>query len=388
VSAPRRPLWAGRIVAIVAILLLALNLRSAVAALSPIAALVAEDVPLDALALGVLGMLAPVAFALFVMLAGPLLRASAENSAVLFAGTALTFVGMGVGNVLLPPAVKRYFPDRIGVLTSAYATLLAVSTAIPPAIAVPLAEATSWRVSLAIWGLLALAAMVPWLVLWARRRTASTTAEAEPGRGSGGPQPQPRRPPRLRSSAVAWAMVVIFGVSSVHVYTAFAWLPQLLIEHAGVGAAAAGVMLGLYAIVGFPMSLVVPILAARMRSVGPLIYAGTLCYAFGYAGLLLAPEAATVLWVILAGAGGLIFPLTLVLINLRTRTPAGSVALSGFVQSLGYTAGAFGPLLVGLLREGTGNWHAPVAFLFITGLLPILGGVLLRRPGYVDDPRG
>jgi MFS transporter, CP family, cyanate transporter len=413
VSDPRRrPIWAGRTLALAAILLLALNLRSAVAALSPIAEFIAEDVPLDALALSVLGMLAPVAFAacgLFApaltrrfgleatligacvaMLAGPLLRASAGSSAVLFAGTALTFLGMGVGNVLLPPAVKRYFPDRIGALTAAYATLLAVSTTIPPAIAVPLAEATSWRVSLAVWGLFALIALAPWALLWLRaRRRARAAAEAAAADGVAVLPPQPHAATRrLRSSIVAWAMVLTFGVSSLNAYTIFAWLPQLLIEHAGLSAAAAGGMLAVFAFTGFPLSLAVPVLAARMRSVAPLIYVGSLCFVSGYLGLLLAPETATLLWVVLAGAGPLIFPVVLVLINTRTRTPAGSVALSGFTQGLGYTAGALGPLVVGLLHEGTGDWNAPLVFLLITGFLPVLAGLVLRKPGYVDDPRG
>ena len=403
----RRPLWAGRTLALAAILLLALNLRSAVAALSPIAAFIAEDVPLDALALGVLGMLAPVAFAscgLFapaltrrfgleatlvgacvVMLAGPLLRASAGSSAVLFAGTALTFLGMGVGNVLLPPAVKRFFPDRIGALTAAYATLLAVSSTIPPAIAVPLAEASSWRVSLAVWGLFAVLALVPWAVLWVRGRR---TARDASGDGRPLPPAQHLSARGLRKSPIAWAMVLAFAVSSLNAYGMFAWLPQLLMEHAGLSAAGAGALLAVYSLTGFPLSLGVPVLAARMRSVAPLIFVGALFFVTGYLGLLLAPGAATVLWVILAGAGPILFPVVLVLINTRTRTPSGSVALSGFSQGLGYSAGALGPLVVGVLHEVTGAWTGPLVFLLITGFLPVIAGLVLRRPGYVDEPRG
>ena len=40
--------------------------------------------------------------------------------------------------------------------------------------------------------------------------------------------------------------------------------------------------------------------------------------------------AAPWLWAIIAGLGPATFPLGLTLINLRTRTPAGSAALSGF----------------------------------------------------------
>jgi CP family cyanate transporter-like MFS transporter len=407
-----RPLWAGRTLALLAILLLALNLRSAVAALSPVVAFIQQDLPLEALTLGVLGMLAPVSFAacgLFApaltrrfglqatlilaclaMVAGPLLRGTAGSTTVLLLGTALTFLGMGIGNVLLPPAVKRYFPDRIGQLTAAYATLLAVSSSIPPAVAVPITETAGWRVSLAVWGILGLFALAPWGLLWLRSRR---TARAEALAAEGG-TPQPRSPEqgvsaaRLRSSPVAWAMVLAFAVSSLNAYSMFAWLPQLLIERAGVTPAVAGSLLAIYTFAGFPLSLIVPVLTVRMRSVAPLMYLGAACFTVSYLGLLFAPGSLTLLWVILGGMGPILFPVVLVLINTRTRTPAGSVALSGFAQGLGYTAAALGPLVVGLLRDLTGGWTATLVFLLLTGLLAVIAGVVLRRPGYVDDPRG
>jgi CP family cyanate transporter-like MFS transporter len=182
-------------------------------------------------------------------------------------------------------------------------------------------------------------------------------------------------------------MVLAFAVSSLNAYAMFAWLPQLLIEHAGVTPAAAGALLAVYTFTGFPLSLGVPVLAARMRSVAPLIYVGAACFVSGYLGLMLAPSTATLIWVILAGAGPILFPVVLVLINTRTRTPSGSVALSGFAQGLGYTAGAFGPLLVGMLHELTGSWTAPLLLLLITGFLPVIAGVVLStRSGYVDEP--
>jgi len=42
------------------------------------------------------------------------------------------FAGMAVGNVLLPPLVKRYFPDRVSLVTAVYATVMSVSTLLPP----------------------------------------------------------------------------------------------------------------------------------------------------------------------------------------------------------------------------------------------------------------
>jgi CP family cyanate transporter-like MFS transporter len=87
----------------------------------------------------------------------------------------------------------------------------------------------------------------------------------------------------------------------------------------------------------------------------------------------------------MAGLGPLLFPLVLVLINLRTRSHAGSVALSGFVQSVGYTLGALGPLSVALLHELTGGWTAPLLFLIGTALAVTVAGAVIARPHLLED---
>ena len=43
--------------------------------------------------------------------------------------------------------------------------------------------------------------------------------------------------------------------------------------------------------------------------------------------------------------------MALTLINLRTRTAAGSAALSGFTQGVGYAVACLGPLLFGMLHD-------------------------------------
>lgn len=59
---PRLPLWAGRTVALIGILFVAFNLRTAVTALSPIADAISVDIPMDSYALAFLGMVPPIAF--------------------------------------------------------------------------------------------------------------------------------------------------------------------------------------------------------------------------------------------------------------------------------------------------------------------------------------
>ncbi|TFD48847.1 MFS transporter [Cryobacterium frigoriphilum] len=396
---PTRRLWSGRVLALLGILLVASSLRTAVAALSPIVSLVEVDIPLGSVALGLLGMLPPLCFALFGIVT-PMLtrRLSLERVLVLalialmighagrggagsfgwfIAASVATFAGLGVANVILPPLVKKYFPDRIGLVTSLYVTVVSLSALIPPLVAVPIADAAGWRVSLGLWGVLTLFALVPWVTMIVRHRRAPADPRVE--------EADATILRRIWGSSIAWAIAVVFAASSLNAYAMFAWLPQLLIDRADVSPTEAGVMLSLYAAMGFPCAVIIPALTARLKNVGLLVYLGVVFFVVGDLGLLLIPDTLTWLWVSLAGLGPLFFPLALVLINLRTRTHEGAVALSGFVQSVGYLIGAIGPLAMALLHELTGAWTWPLLFLLATALLVTIAGAVINRPHMLED---
>lgn len=400
-NAALRPLWAGRALALVGIVAVAFNLRSAVASLSPVLVDLERDIPLSALAVGFLGMLPPLCYAVFgiatpviarrfgleatllVSLGGLAVgltgRGLAPSAGWLLAASTLTFAAIGVGNVLLPPLVKRYFPDRIGLVTTVYVTAMSVSTFLPPLVAVPVADASGWRVSLGLWGIMALASLVPWIALLVHPRReipAELPEEAEPG--------------LLRyafRSPLAWALMTVFAVSGFNAYALFAWLPLILQETAGSSPAEAGALLSLFAVMGLPAALAAPVLAARRGAVRVLVAVGAGSLVLGYLGLILAPSVATWAWVALIGIGPLFFPLALVLINLRTRTHAGAVALSGFVQSVGYVAVAVGPLAVGLLHDATGAWTIPLVFLLGSAVPAAIAGAIVARPRFFEDER-
>jgi len=301
-------------------------------------------------------------------------------------GSAVTLVGVGVCNVMLPPVVKRYFPDRIGMVTAGYATLMSISTALPSLLAVPVSDSLGWRFSLAIWAAVAGTALVPWIILLGRRRVAEAADRVRPLDDSAVVEvADAALERRLWHSPVAVAITITFSVSTINAYAAFAWLPQILIDTIGATPGAAGSLLAVYSIAGLPASIIAPILVSRLRSPSPVILAGVAFFVCGYLGLLLAPGTATVLWVLLIGLGPVLFPVCLVLINLRTRSHTGAVALSGFAQGIGYTAGAFGPLLVGVLHDASGGWTLPLLFLFTVSLVAIVGAVVLSRPGIVED---
>ncbi|MCU1409932.1 MAG: transporter permease [Rhodoglobus sp.] len=398
-AVPVRPLWAGRAAAVVGIVLLALNLRTAVAVLSPILSYVSGDIPLDSIGIGLLGMLAPLAFAAsgflapvvarriglelttvlacVAMIVGPVVRAVAPSYPVLVLGSVLALAGMGFANILLPPIIKKYFPDRVGLLTGVYVTLMSISASVPPLIAAPLAESAGWRVTIGAWGVLAVGALVPWLIVLLQHRRSLAEGAV--------PVVSQALLSRMPRSRVARAIALAFAMTALNVYALFAWLPEIVIDTAGATPAQAGALVALFGIIGLPAGLLAPVLATRVKNIGWVFAAAVGSYVVGYLGLLLAPGAATWLWVLLVGSGPIVFPLCLVLINLRTRSHEGSIALSGFVQGIAYAVGALGPLLIGLLHDLTGGWTVPLAFLLATTLLTLVSAAMLAKPVLVED---
>ncbi|MBP3977266.1 CynX/NimT family MFS transporter [Microbacterium sp. BLY] len=422
-----RPLWQGRTLALIGIVLVAFSLRSAVASLSPVLDHVAEDFPVAPVIVGLIGAAPPVCFALFglltplferrfglermavaaivLMAAGMLLRGLAPDSWSLLAATAVVFAGVGSGNVLLPPLVKKYFADRLGVMMTAYSTTLAVSTFLPPLVAVPVADSVGWRISLGMWGVVAALALVPWVTLLLRsrgdadREVPTELLVPDPTDGvddvrdavaaSTGPittqSASPRVFGRLWRLPLAWALALVFGTSSTMAYVAFAWLPTILVDLGGVSAATAGFLLSLFALVGLPCSMLVPVLVVRFQATRPLFLVAVVAGLVGLVGLLLAPTVALPLWVAIFGLTAIMFPLSLVLLSIRARTPESAVALSGFVQSIGYAIAAVFPLLVGLLHDTTDGWTVPL--LVVAGVLvvSIPAGIMAGRRRTIED---
>ncbi len=389
-------------IAVAGVVLTALSLRTAVAVVSPIADRIAVDIPLGSVELGVIGMLPPIAFAalalltpaivhrlglertmvvaLVAMIVGHAARGLAPDFTVFLLSSIVVLIGTGVGNVLVPPLVRRYFPGRVGVFTALVTTLMAVGTAIPSVLAEPVASTAGWRLAVGMWASIGLVALMPWIGLAVRARRAADDGALE--------EPQASLLTAMIRSRTAWAIAILFSTTALAVYAFFAWLPQVLTERTSLDAFGAGAMLSLYAVAAVPVSIAVPILAARMSDIRPLVWAAWAFFLLGYGGLLIIPDRLTWLWVLFAGLGPLLFPLALTLVGLRSRTQAGSVALSGFVQGVGYTVACVGPLVVGLTHEATGGYTTALVILLVATVPSLYAAHLLRSPRTVEDDLG
>ena len=156
------------LVAFVGVVLVSLNLRTAVTSLSPLLGVIDAEIGLGAAGMGLLGMIPTLMFAVWGVLTpmvlrrvglevltvlamiaaavGQVIRALAHDPWLMGAGSLVALAGMGIGNVVAPPLVKKYFPRHVAAVSMAYITGLQLGTVVPALAAVPVEEAAGWRV--------------------------------------------------------------------------------------------------------------------------------------------------------------------------------------------------------------------------------------------------
>ena len=370
-------------------------MRTAVSSLSPVVTYIQTEISLPIVTIGLLGVAAPLAFAIatsmanrptrrigvektligtsLLIIGGHALRALAWDSTALFAGSLMSLLGMGIGNVLLPVIVRKYFPDKVGLVSSFYISLTAISATAGSFFAVPVAEEFGWRLSLGQWGFLGILALLPLIAL----RSNSTPEVADTNQ-----QPQKA----IWRSPTAWAIFGTQAMTSIFGYVSFAWLPLLLLEHNSVTAIEAGALLSLFAILGLPAALVVPILASRFpRLHAPIIWFSSSMGMIGALGILFAGSDSLWIWVAAFGLGPAMFPLALTLFNLRSRTRSTVLAVSAFGQGMSYTLTTVIVFGVGIVRELTGGWELILWMLFAVALVSAVMGFQIAKNKYVDD---
>jgi CP family cyanate transporter-like MFS transporter len=381
---------------LVGLVLLATNLRPAAVSVGPVLAEVTDGLGMTSVGAGLLTSLPVLAFASFGAVApwlartlglhrttlislvavaiGLAARVTVDHELPFLALSMLGLAGMAAANVLLPSLVKLHFPDRVGTITALYTTALAVGLTGAMTATVPVSEEYGgWRVGLGVWAVLALVAALPWLWLVVHDRHLE-------------PDPHTVRVTDVMRTRLGLAMALMFGFQSMHAYVAFGWFAQLW-RDAGFSPAAAGALVGLLASVSIPLSLWLPRVAGRRTDHRSLLWSIIACYPVAYVGLMIAPgpTPAAVIWALLVGIGLTTFPLVLTLIGLRSRTPAGTAALSGFTQSAGYLIAAGGPFTIGLVYASTGSWTVPLVVMIVLVLPMALLVSYVGPTRYVED---
>lgn len=389
-----RPVWYTALV-VIGVVLISLTIRSPLAAVGPLIGAMQDATGLSHGALGFLttlpllcfaflslltplatrrfGVMGSLGLALLLLTVGIALR-SLPGVAALFGGTLLLGIAIALANVLLPSLVKQYFPDRQGLMTSLYASLMGIGAALAAGISVPLAEMLpgGWRTALGVWALPAGMATLLWLPLVRRQPHGSTRHHPFAGLRA------------LSHSPIAWQVALFMGLQSLVFYVMLAWLPEVLIER-GMAPTRAGWLLSLSQATGVVGTLLTPVYAERLTSQRVLVLAVVSLQLAGVLGLLLPGLTWAWLWVSLIGFGaGCSFGLALLFIVLRAPDTRATTQLSGMAQAIGYLLAAGGPALFGYLFELTSSWTLPLALLIVVTLAQLGFGLGAARPQVID----
>jgi CP family cyanate transporter-like MFS transporter len=302
--------------------LAALNLRPAVASISPLLGVIRSQVDLShtvagllttipTLCIGVGAFLVPslaarlgaeraLTGAMLVIGWATFARLWAGDVTALFATTLVVGAGIALGQTLLPGLVRMQFAERPLLITALYSLGITLGAAIPAAAAAPLRDVTgSWQVALAAWTIFAIAA------------------------------------------AVVLAPIPVY-------------------EDHGWSATRAGLLLTLLSVAQAVATLVLTRRGRRLCDRRPMLIGSLAVLAVGMTGVAVAPYAAPVIWALLLGLGnGIVFPAMLVLPVDYAEDAAMAARLAGMGFGVGYLLASLGPVLTGGLRDLTGSYALP-----------------------------
>ncbi|REL38478.1 MFS transporter [Rhodohalobacter sp. SW132] len=374
-----------KILLILAIAVIAFNLRPSISAVGPLISEIRSDTGLSNSLLGMLTTLPVLAFgilsvftplftkrlgtegtmmlALIILTAGILLRVI-PGSLMLFGGTIILGAGIALGNVLLPGIVKKQFPTKTGLVTGIYSGMLGIGAALSSGVSVPLSENAGfgWRWALGFWALFSSIAVLTWFPQL--KRNFQVIAKRPLGNAL----------KQLSQSGLAWNVSLFMGFQSFTFYIIIAWLPEVL-QDRGISAMEAGWMLSLCQGMGVLGTFFMPAWAERLENQHIPILVLIILEILSLLWLMIPGTAFTGVIVSLLGFSmGGSFGMALLFIVLRTRDSDSANELSGISQSVGYTLAATGPALFGAVFDIAQVWTVPLGMLLLFSFLKLWSG--------------
>ena len=273
----------------------------------------------------------------------------------------LTFpvgIGMGLAGAMLPVAAKERFADRPGFATGVYTTGITSGAAIAAAVAVPLAHAANgWRTPLLVFSAVSCALAFLWFWL--------TRTEPRHVRSDVRPLRLPLRNP------LGWRLVAAFFLMSFVFYGLNSWLPDAYVER-GWSQSAAGGLLAVLNTITIAVGFFVAWAADHIGTRRAWLAGAAALQVVALLGIVLLPGGGWA-WAVLLGLSiGPLFPLTMTLPLDAAERPAEVAALAGMMLGLGYTLSSSGPLILGAVRDLSGNFNAVLWVLVAASALQFL----------------
>lgn len=363
----------------VALFIVSLNLRPAIASIAPLLETIRNDLGMSASVASLLttipvfcmGIFSPISaklgvrfgmerilgWALVLIGVGTFLRLFTNTSVLLLLTAFLAGVGIAATGPLLSGFIKKYFPNNVASLIAVQTVAITFGASLSAGVTAPIEHGIdSWRGALSIWAILALIALPVWWLFVMRnvKKEAASSHVQKKGKLPWG-------------NKKAWFLTMSFALMSMMFYTLTAWIPPI-VHNMGYSQVYAGNALTILTAVQIPLSLFLPALLKWYPSrlvwllVGSALeLVGLIMFFFGF-----------VPWiaVIFLGIGaGILFPLNLLLPIDITSTGEEAASWSAMTQSAGYMIGATGPLILGWIFDMTGSSYYAIIFMMAVVLL-------------------
>ncbi len=346
----------GQALAIVAVSLIALNLRPFLAGIGPVVENILVDTQaartsiaaLTALPLAIMGLgafLAPrlhqrigawqaVMLGLLALCLGSVMRALPSGIAGLLLTSAVCGLGVAVLQAMMPAFIKSNFAARFGAVMGLYSALLLGGGALGAQIVPILSEATgSWRFALAALGVPAAIALV--VAATALRPTLPLALSVQV---------------HLRATHPVMILILAFGLLNMGYGSVIAWLAPFFATQ-GMTPETAGSLIAVMSICQALSAVALPLVGRRGGDMRPRMYGAIIFQMLGFSALIFSvlPSLFTVC-LLGFGLGGT-FSIMLIIIMQYSRGSADAVRLSSTVQGGGFLITALSPLLSARLLD-------------------------------------
>lgn len=377
---PRSPVWL-----MLAIVLVALNLRPSMAAVGPLLSAIRGDIPLSFSLASLLTMLPVTAMglamffglrisqrlgeqrtvlvSLLIIGLATLSRLFIDSAAELIVSAILAGVGIALIQALMPALIKSRFADNVALCMGVYVTSIMGGAALAASLApLVMMQSGSWRAGLAVWAGLALLALLVWCLQPTQAISRMTRRES------------------FITCHRAWLLAIFFGLGTASYTCVLAWLAPYYVEK-GWSEQNAGLLLGFLTAMEVVSGLAVPAIANRSRDRRAILAVLLMLIIGGFCGLIFAPAHLVLLWPCLLGLGiGGLFPMSLIVALDHCDEPQRAGGLTAFVQGIGYLIAGLSPLLAGMIRDRLGSFEG--AWWVLTAVMGIMLLITLRF-----DPR-
>ncbi len=370
-------------IATACIILVAVDLRPAIVSVGPLLPMIRDQFGLTnaeasllttipAVLIGLLAFPAPwlahrfgrdrvILLALSVLTAATGLRAFASSTGELMAATVGVGAGIALAGALIPGFVKQNYPRRASLLMGVYAMALGLGSTLAAAFAHPLALlADGWRFGTGVFALPCLIAIA----------ACALVAHFSPDRVSRRLSSDVVRAGMPFRNGTAWLLALYSSLNNVLFFGHVSWTAPIFREH-GMSDATAGLVLASFTaafMLGNPLAALLTKTDDRRTIIAVfavLAFIGTLVEATspGLLPFLFVPITAF-------GVGGT-FTLTMILPLDNASNTRDANSWTGFVTGIGYLAGSFGPLAIGMLRDLTGSFATPAWLLASVAFLTL-----------------